>query len=97
MRVGCEQSSSSTMTCAVSFLFKAAFYDYDSSELTGQGAAIVELGGLEGGSKEASIDQVVDRTASVERWSSCDDLSSQAEAVQGGAVGTLGRQAFIWR
>ena len=44
----CEQSTNTTMTCVVSFLLKASFYDYDSSELTGQGAAIVELGGLEG-------------------------------------------------
>ena len=43
------------MTCVVSFLLKASFYDYDSSELTGQGAAIVELGGLEGRKKRRHL------------------------------------------
>lgn len=40
----CRKKSKTTRTCSVSFLLKADFYDYAAAELTGEGAAIVELG-----------------------------------------------------
>lgn len=40
----CKRTSPTTETCVVSFLLRAAFYDYEAAELAGEGAALVELG-----------------------------------------------------
>ena len=48
----CTATSPSTQTCIVSFLLKAAFYDYNSMTLTGDGALLLQLGDGASGRKE---------------------------------------------
>ncbi|CAB9504689.1 expressed unknown protein [Seminavis robusta] len=40
----CRKKGKSTVTCSVSFLLKADFYDYNAAQLTGEGSAVVDLG-----------------------------------------------------